>query len=201
MNRNLGMYSSAVTFISVLGFSISMLFASDIGSYLSGCFIAFGFLPMICAFAAYGKTEEKSFGYTAVAFASVYTAMVLTVYFAQLTTVRMFSLEEQTLNLLDFKRFGLFFNYDLLGYCFMSLSTFFISFVIKSGRKANQILKILLRIHGVFAVSCFIAPMLGLFKPGMTGGDLAGTLILEAWCLYFLPVCILSFMHFKRKKD
>lgn len=201
MNRKLGMCSSAVTFIAVLGFSISMIVKSDYGSYLSSSFIAFGFLPMICAFASYGKSEEKSFGYTAVAFASVYTVLIMLVYFAQLTTVEMFSLNEQTLNLLDYKRFGLFFNYDLLGYCFMSLATFYVSFIIKTDRKPERLLKILLRIHGIFAVSCFIIPMLGLFKPGIAGGELTGILVLEVWCLYFLPVCILSFIHFKQKPN
>jgi hypothetical protein len=113
------------------------------------------------------KPRKKGFGHTAVAFASVYTVLIMLVYFAQLTTVRMFSLNEQTLNLLDFKRFGLFFSYDLLGYCFMALATFFVSFTIKSENKSDQWLKMLLRIHGIFAVTCFIMPMLGLFKPGM----------------------------------
>jgi hypothetical protein len=31
----------------------------------------------------------------------------------------------------------------------------------------------------------------------MAGGDIIGVLVLEFWCAYFAPVCILSYLHFK----
>jgi isoprenylcysteine carboxyl methyltransferase (ICMT) family protein YpbQ len=197
MNRKIGMISSLVTLAAVLGFAGSMIVGSNYGSYLSSLFIAWGFVPMICSFAAVGKAETKSAGNTAIAFSSVYALLISIVYFAQMTTVHLSSLNEQASTILDYQTFGLFFNYDLLGYAFMALSTFFIALTIYPKGKVEKWLKALFLIHGIFAVSCVVMPLLGVFKPNMPGGSLIGVLVLEFWCLYFTPVCILSFLHFK----
>lgn len=198
MTRTIGMISSLVTLIAVLGFAASMIFGSDNGSYLSSLFIALGFVPMVCSFSAASEEGRKAAGGTAVAFSAVYAVLIAQVYFAQLTTVRLSALNEQAAALLDYRNFGLFFNYDLLGYAFMALSTFFTAFAVTIAGRADRWLKALLGIHGVFSIACGIMPTLGIFKPGMAGGDLVGVLILEFWCFYFTPVCILSFLHFKR---
>lgn len=197
------MYSSLVTFIAVVGFAFSMIVGSDFGSYLSSMFIAWGFVPMICSFASYCPKETKSLSYTAMIFSSVYAVLIMVVYFAQLTAVRLSVLNEQALSILNYKNFGLFFSYDLLGYGFMALATFFISFTIQANTKIDKWLKALLMIHGIFAISCVAIPMLGVFSSGMTGGDIFGVLVLEFWCAYFAPACILSFLHFRGsyKKD
>lgn len=200
MNRKLGMYASLVTLAAVLCFALSMLISFDNGSYFSSMFIAWGFVPMICAFTAYSKKEVKAAAYTAMAFAAIYGVLIAVVYFAQLTTVRMSDLTGQAAELLDYSRFNLFFSYDLLGYAFMALSTFFIALTLDVKTKSDKWLKGLLMVHGIFAVSCFIMPMLGIFKPDMPGGDLTGTIVLEFWCAYFTPVCILSCRYFKKQK-
>lgn len=200
MNRKIGLYSSIVTLAAVLAFAVSMLAGTLYGSYLSSLFIAWGFVPLICAFAAAGEKGSKAAGYTAAAFASVYAALNTAVYFTQLTTVALTRLDEQASALLDYSKFGLMFNLDLLGYAFMALATFFAGLTIKAEYSADKWLKGLLLVHGVFAVSCTVMPMLGVFRPGMAGGDLIGTLVLEFWCAYFTPVCILAFRYF-RKRD
>ncbi|HBL85032.1 MAG TPA: hypothetical protein DDZ99_09095 [Clostridiales bacterium] len=164
-------------------------------------FIAWGFVPMICAFAASGNKETKSAGNTAMTFAAVYTVLIMVVYFAQMTVVRLSQLNEQASQILDYKNFGLLFSYDLLGYAFMALSTFFIAWTIHAENKSEKWLKALLLIHGIFAVSCVIMPMLGVFSPDMAGGDLIGILVLEFWCVYFMPVCILAYRYFKNIKE
>jgi hypothetical protein len=194
------MAASAVTLLGVLGFAVSMVFGFDFGSFLTCIFIALGFVPMICAFAAFVGKEAKAPGYAAMAFAAVYAVLIVIVYFTQLTTVRLSLLSPQAAALLDYGNYGLMFNLDLLGYAFMALATFFIGLTIKAETKADKWLKALLLIHGVFAVTCFVMPMLGIFAPGMTGGDLIGTLVLEFWCAYFTPVCILAYVHFRRKR-
>lgn len=60
------------------------------------------------------------------AFAVVYAVLILLVYFVQTTSVRLDNLNEQGIRILNFQRGGLLFNYDLLGYGMMALSTFFI---------------------------------------------------------------------------
>lgn len=198
MNRKVGQLSSVVTLAAVLGFALSMIIGSDFGSYLSSMFIAWGFVPMICSLASSGEKESKAMSYTAIAFASVYAVLIMLVYFAQLTAVRLSQLGQQASQILDYKNFGLLFSYDLLGYAFMALATFFIAFTIRAVSKPDKWLKALLMIHGIFAVSCVVIPMLGLFHAGMAGGDLTGVLVLEIWCAYFTPICILSYLHFKR---
>ena len=194
MNRKIGIYGSAVNLISVICFALSLLAGFDFGSYISSMFIAFSFVLMVCCYAGLADNTVKAAGYISVAFASIYATIILLVYFAQLTTVRLGELTCQAAELLDFQRCGLMFNYDLLGYGLMSLSTFFAGQTIKPQTKADKWLKCLLMIHGVFFVSCLVMPMLGVFKADSP--EWVGVAVLEFWCLYFCPVGILSFVHF-----
>lgn len=173
---------------------MSMLLGFDNGSYFSSMFIAFSFVPMICGYAYFSEKNAKLAGYVSVAFAAIYTAIILLVYFAQLTTVRLNDLTQQAAVLLDFQQCGLLFHYDLLGYAVMSLAAFFAGLTIKPQTKTDRWLKYLLMVHGVFFISCLIMPMLGIFKADSPAW--IGVAVLEFWCFYFCPVSILSFLHF-----
>ena len=52
-------------------------------------------------------------------------------------------------------------------------------------------------IHGIFFISCFFAPMTGLFT-SMSDGKTSngGVIALVCWCVYFLPIGILAYRHF-----
>ncbi len=107
-------------------------------------------------------------------------------------------LNEQAANLLSMGKLGLIFNFDLLGYGIMALSTFFTGLSMKAKNKADKWLKALMMIHGVFYFSCTFMPITGMFVEMSSGGDgLGGRLALVAWCVYFLPIGILSFLHFR----
>ncbi len=199
MNKKIGMYSSIANFIAVICFALSMLFNFDYGSYFSSMFIAFSFVLMMCGYAYFAEKEVKLVGYVSVAFSAIYAAIILLVYFAQLTTVRLNELTQQAAILLDFQKCGLFFNYDLLGYAVMSLSTFFAGLTVKSQPKTDKWLKYLLMVHGVFFISCLVFPMLGLFK--VDSPAWIGVVVLEFWCSYFCPISILSFLHFSNCKE
>lgn len=56
-------------------------------------------------------------------------------------------------------------------------------------------------IHGVFFIGCLIMPMTGVFT-SMNSGEtsIGGVIALEFWCAYFIPVGILSFIHFNRER-
>jgi len=198
MNHNLGTASAIVNACAVAGFALCMITGFLFGSYLASMFIALSFVPMICAFAQCGKPETKAAGYTAMIFAGVYATFILMIYFAQVTTVRLADLTEQASALLDYQAYGLFFNLNLLGYGMMSLSTFFAGLTVEAKSKPAKALKYLLMIHGVFAISCFVMPMLGVFSPDLQGVDLIGTAILLFWCAFFLPVGMLSYVYFKK---
>lgn len=199
INKKIGIFSSAINLLAVMCFAVSMLIGTNFGSYLSSIFIAFSFVPMICSYAFYAKLEVKLAGMVAVGFAVVYATLIALVYFAQMTTVQAGGLTAQAAALLDFQQFGLFFNYDMLGYAFMALATFFAGLTVDVKSKADRWLKGLLLVHGVFFISCFILPMLGLFTPN--GAKWIGIAVLEFWCLYFVPIGILSFFHFSKFKS
>jgi cytochrome b561 len=132
--------------------------------------------------------------------AAVYGTFIMLVYFAQLTTVNNEQLNEQAANLLVFAKYGLIFNFDLLGYGLMALSTFFTGLSMKPENRTDQWLKVLLMIHGVFYLSCTFMPITGIFTRISSGGNgIGGRLALVVWCVYFLPIGILSFLHFGKR--
>jgi hypothetical protein len=176
-----------------------MVIGFNFGSYLVCMFIAFSFIPMMCAFSNYSSQDKKTSGYISMIFSGVYAVMILLVYFAQVTAIRNDGLNEQAIQIINYEKFGLFFNFNLLGYGIMALATFFAGLTIESKKKTDIWLKRLLIIHGVFFVSCFIIPMLGLFNADMQGAEWIGTIVLMFWCFYFAPVGILSFVFFKNR--
>ena len=187
-----------VNLLAVVLFAISMLIGNNFSSYLSSMFIAFSFVVMISAYAYFSNDEHKLAGVISLTFAVIYAVIICLVYFAQLTTIHKGGLTQQASDLLDFQKFGLYFNYDMLGYAMMALSTFFAGLTVGTKSKADKCLKTLLMIHGIFFISCFIAPMLGIFTAD--GDPWIGVALLEFWCLYFIPVSVLSFFNFKRRK-
>lgn len=59
---------------------------------------------------------------------------------------------------------------------------------------------IVMMIHGIFFFVCFIMPMTGVFSASMSDGSdgIGGMIALEFWCASFLPIGILSVLHFKK---
>lgn len=99
------------------------------------------------------------------------------------------------------RRGGLIFNYDLLGYGMMALSTFFLGLTVRVESRRDRWLKRLMLIHGAFFIGCFVLPMTGLFRSMASGESSRGeTIALVAWCAYFLPIGILAYRHFGNDK-
>ncbi|MDL2318313.1 hypothetical protein LJC74_04400 [Eubacteriales bacterium OttesenSCG-928-A19] len=196
MNRKIGLIASGVVSISVALFAVFMLLGISSAAYTVCIFLACSYLAMACAYSSYAAKETQSAKYIGMGFAILYAVFVILVYYAQVTTVRQYPLSEQAQYLLDYEKFGLYFGYDLFGYGMLAISTFFIGLTITPKKRETKILKTMLLIHGVFCVVCFI-PALGIFSPDMAGGEIIGIAVLEVWCIYFLPVSILSFRHFK----
>ena len=159
-----------------------------------------GFIMMTAGLNNECEGDRKVAANIGLSLAAVYSTFIMLVYFTQLTTVNNEQLNEQAANLLEFGRFGLIFNYDLLVYGVMALSTFFTGLSMKPKNKADKWLRALLMIHGVFYFSCTFMPITGMFVKASSGGNgLGGRLALVAWCVYFLPVGILSFLHFRKR--
>lgn len=200
MNRRIGMAASVANAVFVVGFGAAMIVGVDFGSYFTSMFIALSFVVMMSAFCIYARADAKLAGFAAVTFAIMYATTNCIVYFTQITTVQAGGISEQAARLIDFKRFGLFFNLDMLGYALMALATFFAGLTIEIKSKSDKWLKLLLMIHGIFFVSCLALPLLGIFDPNMQGGDSVGTYILTFWCVYFVPIGVLSFIYFRTKE-
>ena len=201
MNKKIGMIGSIINAITVLLFAMFMLFHFDFGSYLVCIFLSLSFIMMIVSFDNESKEEYKVASKIAVAFSCIYSVLILIVYFTQCTTVINDNLSSESLKILDYKHMGLLFNLDLLGYGIMALSTFFIGLTINVKNKMDKALKYLLLIHGVFFLGCFIMPMTGVFANRDGSNSMGGIIALEFWCLYFLSIGILSYLHFKNNKN
>ncbi len=126
MNQKIGMAGSLISSISVALFAVFMLIVFNFGSFFVCIFLALGFVLMISTFAHECKPDRKAAANAALIFAAVYCVVILLVYFAQTTSVRLDRLNEQAIQIVDYSKSGLYFNYDLLGYGLMALSTFFI---------------------------------------------------------------------------
>lgn len=202
MNRIIPKIGSAIVTITVFLFAVFMLVDFNFGSYLVCMFLPIGYIMMAAGFHYESTEEQRVSANIGMIFSAIYAVLILLVYFAQTTTVRLEDINEQAIKILDYSRGGLLFNYDLLGYGMMALSTFFIGLSVKADSKSDKWLKLLMMIHGVFFISCFIMPMTGLFTSMASGEtDNGGTIALLFWCAYFLPIGVLSFLHFGKRKQ
>lgn len=201
MNKLLPRIGSAIVTATVFLFAVFLLVDYPFGSYIVCMLLPIGYIMMAAGFHHESAEEQKVAATIGLIFSAIYAALIFLVYFAQTTTVRLEDISEQAIRILDYQRGGLLFNYDLLGYGMMALSTFFIGLSIKAERKSDKWLKYLMMIHGVFFISCFIMPMTGVFT-SMANGDngSGGTIALLFWCTYFFPIGILSYRHFGKEK-
>lgn len=201
MNRLISKIGAAIVTVSVFLFAVCLITDFSFGSYFVCMFLPIGYIMMSAGFHHESGEEHKVAANVGMIFSAVYAVLIFLVYFAQTTNVRLDNMNEQAMKILDFKRGGLIFSYDLLGYGIMALSTFFIGLTIKAKCKADKWLKYLMMIHGVFFISCFIMPMTGVFSEMSDGGtSIGGVVALVFWCIYFLPIGILAFLHFKKNR-
>lgn len=196
MNRMIAGIGAGIVAVTVFLFALCLLADFAFGAYFVCMLLPIGYVMMAAGFWHESAEDRKVAAMVGVLLAAVYVVLVLLVYFAQ-TTQRFEGLSEQAVRLLDFKRGGLLFNYDLLGYGMMALSTFFIGLSMKPGSRADKWLKALLMIHGLFFFSCFLMPMTAVWADMSQAAGRAGSVALLCWCLYFLPIGLLACRHFK----
>ena len=198
MNKMIPKAGSAIVTVTVFLFALFLIINYPMGYYFVCLILPLGFIMMTAGLHNESENDRKVPANIGLILAAVYGTFIMLVYFTQLTTVHNEQLTEQAANLLEFGRFGLIFNFDLLGYGMMALSTFFTGLSMKAENKADKWLKALMMIHGVFYFSCTFMPITGMFSKMSSGGDgLGGRLALVAWCVYFLPIGVISFLHFR----
>ena len=200
MNEKIARVGSLIVTITVTVFAVCMLIDFNFGSYFICMILPIGFIMMTTGFYNESESSKKVAAMNGVIFAAVYAVLIVIVYFAQITTVRLESLTEQAAQILDYKKGGLTFNYDLLGYGFMALSTFFTGLTIEAKLKADKVLKWLMLMHGIFFLVCLIMPITGVLRQTADAdAGKGGVIALECWCAYFIPVGVLSYIHFGDK--
>ena len=200
MNQLIPKTGAAIAAAAVFLFAVCLVFDFSFGSYLVCMFLPIGYIMTVAGFQHECCEEQRVSANIGLVFSAIYAVLIFLVYFAQTTSVRLEDLNEQAARILDYQRGGLLFNYDLLGYGMMALSTFFIGLSIKADSNSDKWLKCLMMIHGIFFIGCFVMPMTGVFTSMATGetGN-GGTIALVAWCAYFLPIGILAFRHFGKR--
>ena len=198
LNKMISKVGSAIVTVTVFLFAFFLIIDFSLGGYFVCLILPVGFIMMTAGLQNECEGDRKVPANIGLILAAVYATFIMLVYFAQLTTVKNELLNEQAANLLVFGKFGLIFNYDLLGYGVMALSTFFTGLSIKAINKIDKWLRALMMIHGVFYFSCTFMPITGMFVRMSSGGNgIGGRLALVAWCVYFLPIGILSLLHFR----
>ena len=200
LNKMVSKAGSLIVTVTVFLFAVFLMINFSMGYFFVCLILPIGFIMMTAGLQNESEGDRKVAANIGLILAAVYATFIMLVYFAQLTTVKNEQLNEQAANLLEYGKFGLIFNYDLLGYGVMALSTFFTGLSMKPNNKTDRWLRVLLMIHGVFYFSCTFMPMTGMFvKMSSSGDGIGGMLALVAWCVYFLPIGILSFIHFRKK--
>lgn len=199
LNKIISKVGSSIVTVTVFLFALFLMINFPTGYFFVCLILPIGFIMMTAGLQNECESGRKVAANIGLILAAVYATFIMLVYFAQLTTVKNELLNEQAANLLVFGKFGLIFNYDLLGYGVMALSTFFTGLSMKPKNKTDKWLRALMLIHGVFYFSCTFMPMTGMFAKMSSGGDgIGGRLALVVWCVYFLPIGILSFIHFTK---
>lgn len=198
MNQTIARIGAITVTITVALFA-ALLPVSTFGSCFVCIFLALGYLLLLAGFHSESCEERKAAATAGLLFGCIYAVLILLVYFTQLTAVKNDPLNEQSAMLLDFSKGGLFFGYDLLGYGMMALSTFFTGLTLRPEDRKDKWLKCLMMLHGVFFFGCLLMPMTGIFRTAMSDGSSpGGIIVLECWCAYFLPISVLSALHFKK---
>ena len=199
LNKMISKVGSSIVTVTVFLFALFLMINFPTGYFFVCLILPIGFIMMTAGIQNECEGDRKVAANIGLILAAVYATFIMLVYFAQLTTVKNELLNEQAAKLLVFGKFGLIFNYDLLGYGMMALSTFFTGLSMKPKNKMDKWLRALMLIHGVFYFSCTFMPMTGMFAKMSSGGDgIGGRLALVVWCVYFLPIGILSFIHFTK---
>ena len=104
MNEKIARVGSLIVTITVTVFAVCMLIDFNFGSYFICMILPIGFIMMTTGLYNESESSKKVAAMNGVIFAAVYAVLIVIVYFAQITTVRLESLTEQAAQILDYKK-------------------------------------------------------------------------------------------------
>jgi hypothetical protein len=194
--------------IVTITFAISLIwevinlseFAKNLG-YVASLVLAISVVFMMACF--YDVTHEplKIFGLLALVSSIIYAPFCISVYFLQLSTVapNPLNLSGEVLKSITFKPGSPTFAIDMLGYCFLCLSTLAAGFALAEAK--DKVLRALCFFHGALAVPTIASPILsGLFLTTSGETDFTGHYVLLFWCIVFVPIALLFMRYFKGRQ-
>jgi hypothetical protein len=175
-------------------------FAKNLG-YVASLLLAISVVIMMASFYDATQKRLKIFGLLALASSIVYAPFCISTYFLQLSIVASnpLNLSGEVLKAITFKPGSLTFALDMLGYCFLCLSTLAAGFALTEAK--DKILRALCFFHGALAVPTIASPILsGLFLTTSGETDYTGHYVLLFWCIVFVPIALLFMRYFKEEQ-
>ncbi len=209
MNKNfsfvIGRVAALAIAVVTIVFAISLIwevinlseFAKNLG-YVASIFLAISVVIMMACFYDVTREQLKIFGLLALVSSITYAPFCIGTYFLQLSTVALnpLNLSSEVLKAINFKPGSPIFALDMLGYCFLCLSTLAAGFALAEAK--DKVLRALCFFHGALAVPTIASPIIsGLFLTTSGETDFTGHYVLLFWCIVFVPIALLFMRYFK----
>jgi hypothetical protein len=209
MNKNfsfvIGRAAALAIAVETIVFAISLIwevinlseFAKNLG-YVASLLLAISVVIMMASFYDVTREPLKIFGLLALVSSIIYAPFCISTYFLQLSIVAFnpLNLSSEVLKAITFKPGSPTFALDMLGYCFLCLSTLAAGFALTEAK--DKMLRVLCFFHGALAVPTIASPILsGLFLTTSGETDFTGHFVLLFWCIVFVPIALLFMRYFK----
>ena len=102
MNKRISEIGAAIVAATVLLFAVCMIVDFLFGSYLVCMLLPIGYIMMAAGFQQECPAERRVAANVGLIFAAIYAVLILLVYFAQTTSVRLESLNDQASRILNY---------------------------------------------------------------------------------------------------
>lgn len=213
MNKNpsfsIGRVATLAIAVETIIFAVSLVwevlvpseFAKNLG-YIASLLLAVCVVMMMACFYDVVPKSVKIFGLLALVDAILYAPFCISTYFIQLSVVAFnpLNLSPEVVEAINFIPGSLVFALDMLGYCFLCLSTLAAGFALRDPK--DKALRVLCFFHGALALPTLASPILsGLFLTTSGETDFTGHYVLLFWCAVFVPIALLFMKYFKKEKQ
>ena len=197
-SKNLGIFSSVLAALLTTLFGVFVVLNDKLIYFTSVLFLSISVVIMIVSMKTFIPQQKEVFVSCAIAFGVVYAVLVSMVYYAQISVVLKGTLSSDLLNIVSDSPGTVFFFIDMLGYSFLCLATLFMAFAID---RRDLLFRISLLIHSALFIPTFLLPFLPItFSTAESSGSTSGNFVLLAWCIIFVPVCLLLARYFIKQK-
>jgi hypothetical protein len=156
---------------------------------------------MMACFYDVTREQLKIFGLLALVSSIIYAPFCVSTYFLQLSSVALnpLNLSDEVLKAITFKPGSPIFVIDMLGYCFLCLSTLAAGFALVKAK--DKLLRVLCFVHGAIAVPTFAAQIIrGVYQSTSGETDYTGHYVLLFWSAVFIPIALLFMSYFKKEQ-